>query len=97
MVQPIINTRRPKGFEGLKKYLMDGDKIIMTDEQRCRVYCLNKYFDCFKNKRCHLKQNRDRIDECKQEYKDCMQYSKEMMQRIKEEDFIPTGDILGFK
>ena len=76
---------------------MDDDKIIMTETQKCRVYCLRKYYECFEKNDCYQKENKHRIEYCKKDYKECMRYSMEMMRKIELDDFIPTGEILGFR
>ena len=72
----------PKGFKGKTKYLMDGNKIIPTERQVCRIHCTKEYFACFEGKRCHTKQNKHRIEECKEEYNECMRRCLDMIRRI---------------
>ncbi|KAI0208565.1 hypothetical protein LSAT2_006765 [Lamellibrachia satsuma] len=79
----------PKGFKTKKFYLMDGKKIIPTERQACRIHCTKEYFICFEAKRCHLKQNKHLIEDCKEEYNECMRRCLHMIDRIEKGDFPP--------
>ena len=76
-------------------YLMDGNKIIPTERQGCRIHCTKEYFTCFEGKRCHMKQNKHLIEECKEEYNECMRRCLDMIRRIENEEIPKPKDTLG--
>ena len=88
-VQERTRYGYPKGFNRDKKYLMKGKHIILTEKQECRVHCTKEYFTCFEGKRCHMKQNKHLIEECKEEYNECMRRCLRMLERIENDDFPP--------
>ena len=79
----------PRGFNDNNKYFMEGKRIIMTERQECRVHCTKEYFTCFEGKRCHMKQNEHRIEECKEEYNECMRRCLDMIRRLENDEFPP--------
>ncbi|KAI0208560.1 hypothetical protein LSAT2_006760 [Lamellibrachia satsuma] len=85
----------PKGLNRDKKYWMKDGHIIPTERQECRIHCTKEYFTCFEGKRCHLKQNKNRIEECKEEYNECMQRCFRMLERIKKNDFPHPQEFIG--
>ena len=82
--------RTPKGFKDGKKYKMDGNKIAVPEMQQCRVFCVEEYHGCLSLNRCHLKQHKHRVSECKQEYKRCIENCKEVLHKIEINDFLST-------
>jgi len=84
-----INTNTVRGFKDGKRYLKNGQKIIMTEMQECRVFCIKKYYNCYEKNQCALKKNEHRVKYCRKLYTDCMAYCKYMIRRMEIDDFPP--------
>ena len=88
ITQAVMRT--PKGFKDGKKYKMEGNKIAIPEMQQCRLYCVEEYHGCLSLRRCHLKQNKHRVGECKQEYKQCIENCKKVIHKLETDDFLST-------
>ena len=52
------------------------------------MYCLDRYFKCFKKNRCHMEKLQKLKQICDRNYTECMEFSKKMCDKIEAKDFL---------
>ena len=63
-------------------------KLSIQRRTEAKIYCLDRYFKCFRKNRCHMEKFKTLKKICDRNYAECMEFSMKMWDRIDAKDFL---------